>query len=312
MSRTSFVLGVDGGGTRSTGLIADLSGNILSRREGGATNPNVVGFDESASTIYDLISGCCEELHCAPDELRSVVLGLAGARVMEFRERIREEVNARFQKNGSRPLPLAVETDARIALEGAFDGGPGVVLIAGTGSIVIGKNEHGEILSVGGWGRILGDEGSGFAIGRDGVRALTAYFDGRGGKTSLLHLVTGQHGWHSREDIIRAVYQEGFDLARLAPLVMEAAMDHDLPCQKILQNSASALVDQLRGVVMQMGVLRKVCVVMIGGLVSQETVFSNVLQLKIMKALPQVDVRKAIYPPAQGAVRMAITRVKEV
>jgi len=182
MSRTSLVLGVDGGGTRSTGLIADLSGNILSRREGGATNPNVVGFDESARTIFDLISGCCKEVHCSPDELRAVVLGLAGARVHEFRERIREEVNAQFLQNGSRPLPLAVETDARIALEGAFDGGPGVVLIAGTGSIVIGKNEHGDILSVGGWGRILGDEGSGFAIGRDGVRALTAYYDGRGGK----------------------------------------------------------------------------------------------------------------------------------
>jgi N-acetylglucosamine kinase-like BadF-type ATPase len=312
MSRTSLVLGVDGGGTRSTGLIADLSGNILSRREAGATNPNVVGFDESAKTIFDLISGCCEEINCSPDELRSVVLGVAGARVLEFRERIREEVNAYFLEKGSGPLPLSVETDARIALEGAFDGGPGVVLIAGTGSIIIGKTEHGDILSVGGWGRILGDEGSGFAIGRDGVRALTAYHDGRGGKTSLMGLVSEHHGWSSREDIIRAVYQEGFDLARLAPLVMEAAADHDLPCQRILQNSASSLVDQLRGVVMQMGVLRKVCVVMIGGLVSHETVFSNVLQLKIMKALPQVEVRKAIHPPARGAVRMAITRIREV
>jgi N-acetylglucosamine kinase-like BadF-type ATPase len=305
-------LGVDGGGTRSTGLIADLSGNILSRREAGATNPNVVGFDQSARTIVDLISGCCEEIHCSPDELRSIVLGLAGARVHEFRERIRDQVNAHFREKGSRPLPLSVETDARIALEGAFDGGPGVVLIAGTGSIVIGKSERGDILSVGGWGRILGDEGSGFAIGRDGVRAISAYHDGRGGKTTLLELVATHHGWRNREDIIRSVYQEGFDLASLAPLVMEAAANHDLPCQRILQNSAASLVDQLRGVVMQMGVLRKVCVVMIGGLVGQETVFSNVLQLKIMKALPQVEVRKAIHPPARGAVRMAITRIKEV
>jgi len=311
MSRTSLVLGVDGGGTRSTGLVADLSGNILTTRETGATNPNVVGFAASAKTIFDLISRCCEEVNCSPDDLRSVVLGVAGARVLEFRERIREEVNAYSEKRGGRPLPLSVETDARIALEGAFDGGAGVVLIAGTGSIIIGKTERGEVLSVGGWGRILGDEGSGFAIGRDGVRALTSYFDGRSGDTKLRGLVQKAFDWSDREDVVRAVYQQQFDLATLAPLVMEAAVDHDIVCQKILQNSAAQLVDQLRSVVMQMGVLRKVCVVMSGGLVDRETVFSNVLQLKIMKALPQVEVRKAVHPPARGAVRIAINRIRE-
>ena len=311
MSRTSLVLGVDGGGTRSTGLVADLSGNILTTRETGATNPNVVGFAAAARTIFDLITRCCEEAHCSTDDLRSVVLGVAGARVLEFRERIRDEVNACSQKRGGKQLPLSIETDARIALEGAFDGGPGVVLIAGTGSIIIGKTGRGDVLSVGGWGRILGDEGSGFAIGRDGIRALTSFFDGRTGDTKLRALVTEAYGWKDREDVVRAVYQESFDLASLAPLVMEAAVDHDLVCQKILQNSAAQLVDQLRSVVMQMGVLRKVCVVLSGGLVDHETVFSNVLQLKIMKLLPQVEVQKAVYPPARGAVRIAINRIRE-
>ncbi|MDH4069641.1 MAG: hypothetical protein OEV30_04400 [Ignavibacteria bacterium] len=311
MSRTSLVLGVDGGGTRSTGLIADLSGNILTTQEAGAMNPNVVGFEASARTIFELITNCCEEVRCSPDDLRSIVLGVAGARVHEFRERIKESVNAHSVKKGKKFLPISIETDARIALEGAFDGSAGVVLIAGTGSIIIGKTEKGEILSVGGWGRILGDEGSGFALGRDGVRALTSYYDGRRDDSKLRGLVEETFGWKDREDLIRAVYQEQFDLAQLAPLVMTAAVDHDPVCQRILQNSATQLVDQLRSVVMKMGVLRRISVVLSGGLVDQETVFSNVLRMKIMKALPQVEVRKAANPPAHGAVRIAISRIRE-
>ena len=312
MSRTSVVLGVDGGGTKTIGLIADMSGNVLSSREVAATNPNVVGFEECAKTLSKLIQGCCEDIRCSPDELRSVVLGLAGADSAEFRERITDNLNALLVKSGSKALSIAVETDARVALEGAFDGGAGVVVIAGTGSNVIGKTVRGVVVSVGGWGRILGDEGSGFAIGRDGVRALTLVMDRRGDPTKLKELIAGKFHWTSREDIITAVYQEKFDLAQLAPLVMEAAVDHDVVCQKILQNAAAQIVEQVRVIVMQMGILRKISLVMSGGLLKQGTVFANVLHLKVMKSLPQAELCQSMNSPAQGAVRMALERIKKV
>jgi N-acetylglucosamine kinase-like BadF-type ATPase len=312
MSRTSLVLGVDGGGTKTIGLIADMAGNILASRETGATNPNVVGFDESAKTLSKVILGCCEDVRCSPDELRSVVLGLAGADSTEFRERITDDLNALIVKSGSKALNIGVETDARVALEGAFNGGAGVVVIAGTGSIVIGKTVHGAVVSVGGWGRILGDEGSGFAIGRDGIRALTLSIDRRGEPTKLKELIAEKFHWTSREDIITAVYQQKFDPAQLAPLVMEAAVDHDVVCQRILQTAAAQIVEQVRVVVMQMGILRKILLVMSGGLLQQGTVFANVLHLKIMKSLPQVELCQSMNSPAQGAVHMALERVKKV
>ena len=271
MSHTSFVLGLDGGGARSTGLIADLSGNVLTRHEAGGTNPNVVGFDKSAKTLHRLISKCCKEARCTPEELSSVVLGVAGARVLEFRQKIRDKVNAEFERVGTRPLQLTIETDARIALEGAFDGGPGVVVIAGTGSIIIGKTQRGDVISVGGWGRILGDEGSGFAIGREGVRALIANYDGRGEPTQLQAILEDRFGWKLREDIIRAVYQGEFDLATVSPMVLESAANRDIVCQKILKNAASELVDQLRIIVLKMGFLRKVSVVLTGGIVGKKS-----------------------------------------
>jgi N-acetylglucosamine kinase-like BadF-type ATPase len=305
-------LGVDGGGTRSTGLIADLSGNILSTHEVGATNPNVVGFETSARHLHQLITKCCEDVRCDPQDLRSIVLGLAGVRVPEFRMRIVDEVNEQFVKRGSHPLSVSVETDARVALEGAFDGEPGVVLIAGTGSIIMGKTGRGDVTSVGGWGRILGDEGSGYAIGREGIRAVTFAYDGRGDNTKLTDLLTRKYEWGSKEDIIKVVYQEGFEISQVAPLVMEAAVDNDVVCQKILQNAAGQLVDQLRVVVMRMGILKKIPVVLSGGLVETGSVFRNVLQIKIMKVLPQVEVRQPKHPPGYGAVRMAIVRITQM
>ena len=121
------------------GLVSDHLGNILARREVGASNPNVVGFEASARHLVQLINECCEDVRCRPDELQSVVLALAGAGRKENQKKVRETVNELFDQAGQKRVPILVETDARAALEGAFRGGPGVIVIAGTGSIVTGK-----------------------------------------------------------------------------------------------------------------------------------------------------------------------------
>jgi N-acetylglucosamine kinase-like BadF-type ATPase len=311
MSRAAFVLGIDGGGTKSTGLIADPSGNVVSRQTSGATNPNVVGLERSIENLFELISLLCEDAGCAVSDIRSSVVGLAGARSTELKERIAADLAALFTHEGSKPLRVNIETDARIALEGAFDGGPGVVIIAGTGSVVIAKANNGEIISVGGWGRILGDEGSGYAIGREALRAITLMYDRRGEQTALKAIVEEKFGWTAREDLVNAVYQENFDIASIAPIVMDAAINHDLTSQRILQNAAAQMVDQLRSVVMHMGLLRKVPVCLCGGMLEESTVYSSVLQIKIMKSLPQVDIRKPVQSPVHGAVCMAIERIRK-
>jgi len=311
MSRKPLVLGVDGGGTKTAGLIADLSGNILARREVGASNPNVVGFDAAAKNLYQLITKCCDDLRCQPNELQAIVLALAGAGKEANRKRIKESLAKLFEDKTPKPLPITVETDARAALEGAFGGGPGVVIIAGTGSIVTGKTDRREVITVGGWGRILGDEGSGYYIGREALRIVSLQFDGRGEATKLRELFARKLNWQTREEIITAVYQDKFELSKLAPLVMEAASDHDLTAQRLLQNAASQLAEQARIIVMKMGILRKVGLVMCGGLIDHETVYGNTLHLKVMKLLPQVDVRPAMHSPAHGAVLMAIERAKK-
>ncbi|MEK9135653.1 MAG: BadF/BadG/BcrA/BcrD ATPase family protein, partial [Bacteroidota bacterium] len=241
MSRQPLVLGVDGGGTKSIGLVADPSGNILARRESGASNVNVVGLDGAARSLHKVISDCCDDVRCPPDELRAVVLALAGAGDDASRLRIKDAVNDLFIRDGKKALPLFVETDARAALEGAFGGGPGVVVIAGTGSIIVGKTQRSDLLTIGGWGRILGDEGSGYFIGREALRAVTLQLDRRGEATKLKDKIAEVHHWQTRADIIKAVYQEKIELSQLAPLVLEAAAENDVVAQRILQNAALLL-----------------------------------------------------------------------
>ena len=311
MSRKTLVLGVDGGGTKTVGLVADEYGTVISRREVRATNPNVVGFDVAAKTLFQLVYSCCEDVRCEPNEIKSLVFGLAGVGRDASRKKIRDDVNALFEKEGEKHLPIVVETDARIALEGAFNSGPGVVIIAGTGSIVIGKNSRGDVLSVGGWGRTLGDEGSGYFIGREALIAVTLHYDKRGDSGKLREVFARQFKWESRDQIIAAIYQEKFEIASLAPVVIETAANNDIVSQRILQKAATLLVEQARVIVMQMGILRKVGLVLCGGLVDHETVYRNVLHMKILRLLPQVDVRPALHPPAHGAVLMALDRLKK-
>jgi len=311
MSRNPLVIGVDGGGTKSVGLVADPTGNILTRRESGASNVNVVGLDGAARSLRKVITECCEDVRCAPNELGAVVLALAGAGSEQNREGIKRALGELFQNDGIKPPPLFVETDARAALEGAFDGGPGVVIIAGTGSIVIGKTGRGDLLTVGGWGRLLGDEGSGYFLGRETLRAVTRQMDRRGEATKLKQKLADIHHWESREDIIKAVYQDKFELPRLAPLLMETAGENDVVSQKILASAALMLAEQVRVIVLQMGILRKVGLVMAGSLIDHENVYSNTLHMKLMKLLPQVEVRQPAHSPAHGAVLMALERMKK-
>ena len=306
MSRRQLVLGIDGGGTKSIALAADGLGNILATCELGPSNPNVVGFEKAAKTLAQLIVSASEEISCDVREYQSIVIGLSGAGSDANRERIAAGINGHFRtKKPSSALPVTVETDARVALEGAFAGGSGVVVIAGTGSIVLGKTPRGDVLRTGGWGRILGDEGSGYYIGREALMAVTQQMDKRGDAGKLTEILAGKFGWKTREEIISAVYQEEFDIPSLTPLVFEAAVKNDIVSQRILQRAAQQLSEQIRVVVLQLGILRKVGLVMCGGLIDHQTVYSNVLHMKILKLLPQVEVRKALHSPAHGAVLMA-------
>ncbi|MEK6649928.1 MAG: BadF/BadG/BcrA/BcrD ATPase family protein [Bacteroidota bacterium] len=308
MSNERLVIGLDGGGTKTAAEFSNAGGVTLATATGGPSNFQVIGVEVAARTILDLVETCSHTVGCSVDRLDSVVAGLTGAGRPGDQARMKEGILAEAVR---RRLPLTrvrVESDARIALEGAMGGKPGVIVIAGTGSIVFGKDARGTVHRAGGWGRIIGDEGSGYALGRELFRAVAASMDGRSPRTILPALLKSSAGFGTQEAVITALYRENFDVASVAPLVTKAAERGDRVARRILSDAAEEIVDVIAAVVRKVrGRTRQsVPVAFIGSVLSSPNPYSRRVRALLRASLPGVIVRPPQAPPVHGAVLMAL------
>ncbi len=310
MLHTQLVFGADGGGTKTLGIVADAAGAPLARLQAGPANPNVIGVDGAANTLAGLILDCCREAQCSPQDLDAIVLGLAGAGSSAIRERLEVALAEQFRSRGIQAPAVTIESDARIALEGAFGGGPGLIIVAGTGSILLGKTLNEPQKIVGGWGRVLGDEGSGYYIGLQALKSVSRDLDGIAPSGRLRTLFEGRYGWRSRGDLIVAVYQENFAIPSLAPLVLESADEGDPVCLEILSRSAALLADRVAVFARGLEADARLGVVFIGGLIDHNTVYARILRETLMSRFPAIEIRPAMHPPVQGAVLLALQTVR--
>ena len=189
-----FIAGIDGGGTKTTILIGETNGNVIDKVKLGAFNSNSIKEEGFRALIDEVISVLNKYGRCL-----YLTIGAAGVSNSLMRS-ICEE------KFANANIPFELVGDHIIALEGAHNGGPGLAVIAGTGSICFGKGENGVIERTGGWGHIIGDEGSAYALGRDIVKYVARDLDGYGKKTVLTTLLAEKFGLSSREEIIKYIY----------------------------------------------------------------------------------------------------------
>ena len=312
MKSQKYFIGMDGGGTKTFAIIANERGEVLGEHVGGPANFQIIGVEKAAETIFSLIRSCCDSANCSAKEISSVTCGLSGAGRIGDQERMADALKKFASKKKLRLRRVIVESDARIALEGAFKGGEGIILIAGTGSIAFGKDAKGKVCRVGGWGRILGDEGSGYFIGKSGLTAVTHHLDGRGESTKLTKMVSKKFGLTDQTAIINAVYKNGFDVASVAPLVLEAASKNDHVCLLIIEQAAVLLADHVKIAAKKIlassksKVRSKVKVAFIGGLIANDTLLSNLLSRCIISNIPSVEIIRPMASPAYGAVVMAM------
>lgn len=299
------VFGADGGGTKTLGLIADQDGYVLAQQTGGATNANVVGVDAAVETLAALLEKCCTEAGCTPQDLQAVVLGLAGAGRRKLRNEITEQLRVRLGST----FPVFIETDARVALEGAFAGRAGIVIIAGTGSVVIGKSPSGAIELAGGWGRLLGDEGSGFAFGVEALKSVAALLDSRASGSILTTAIMEETGCRTRSEILDLIYEDGFDVSQLAPHVLHAAENDDATALGIVRTGAEALAAQAQVVAQRLHLREEVAVAFHGGLLQNNNVYARMLTNCLQERIPRVAVCPPAHSPAYGAVLMALNRL---
>ena len=199
---------------------------------------------------------------------------------------------------------ILINNDAYISLVGAHGKDEGIILISGTGSIALGINKNKDVFRVGGWGHILGDEGSGFAIGKKGLIAIAKEYDGRSIETKLTKVVEAKYGISNSDILINKVYAENFDIASIATDVIECANNGDQVCQQILREEATELFWHVVSALKKLR-LKELTLSLIGSLITNENFYSNAFKEMVIKNLPQVTIAEPIYNPAIGAILMA-------
>ncbi len=238
----ALLLAVDGGGTKTVACLAsrEAGGVIeLARGTAGPSNPQAVGWDVARTNLDRAISAAFQAAALTPGRVASACLAIAGAGRPEDQQRL--EQWAHREKLAHRTL---VTHDAMAVLAAADPQAVGIALISGTGSIAFGRNRQGDTGRSGGWGHLIGDEGSGWSIARQALAAAARAFDGRGPKTELTTALCEALDVHSPEQLLRKVYQHQTDrvlLARLTPVVQQVATGGDAVATGILDTAAADL-----------------------------------------------------------------------
>jgi N-acetylglucosamine kinase-like BadF-type ATPase len=301
-----YVLGLDGGGTKSDALLVGEDGTAVAQALGGSTNMQVVGAQKAAETIATLIKDCCAKQGCKSSEIGAVVLGLAGA----GRESDRTELLNQLQSVAAAQTIILnnviIETDARIAIEAAFAGSSGIVVIAGTGSIGLYRTDDQQFHRAGGWGRILGDEGSSYAIARDALAAVMLAYDGRGPQTSLTAKALDYFQVTTPEELITKIYYDKIDIQVFTSRVFRAYDEGDTVAKEILEKNADALVKIVQTLISKGKERKRYPVVLMGGLLDKENAYSKLVKEKMTQSVPNILLMKSKFPTVFGAALMGL------
>ena len=232
-------LGIDGGGTRTSAALMNEAGEVQCEGEAGPSNPLRVGVETAVANINKAVEAACDRGSVIASDISAGVLGLAGVRRRDLRERVRDSFSKRLNIKNT-----TVVTDAEIALYGTTMGKPGLVVIAGTGSICLGRNANGETAISGGWGPLAGDEGGGVGIAQAALHTVAKASDGRGRQTSLSARAAEYFRASGPENLIVAIYSPQVDNSRIAgfaKLVVETALEGDKAAIEILRDAGREL-----------------------------------------------------------------------
>lgn len=298
------VVGVDGGGSKTRAVILDANLVILGEGLAGPSNPLRVGIGNAANAIREAIDRACESAQLRRSDLLAAEIGLAGARRKELSARMREAL-----------LPLGIsETvvvgDADIALYGATEGEPGLIVIAGTGSICCGINARGKTGCAGGWGPIAGDEGGGAWIARRALRAIAHAVDGRGPATSLTPAACTYFHVSDPNDLSTAIYAPTITNERLAgfgKFVIRAAKTRDQIAREIMAEGGRELGKCAAAVIRNLKLERETFqVAYVGGVFDAgcELVLPS-LSEEVVRVAPKAYLAPPRFSPAVAAARMA-------
>ena len=288
-----FIAGIDGGGTHTRLERRDMENRLIRRDEFGPFNINSIGEDAFRSLLREVFAACGGLANCA-----SICFGAAGISNPKVSQVLQEELDAAGFTG-----KWILRGDQEIALRGAMDT-PGAAIIAGTGSICFGKDAEGRTARGGGYGHLIDDGGSGYALGRDVLSAAVRTIDGRSHSPAILAAVYEKLGGSTPGDIISFVYGPGTDksaIAQYAGIALDQAARGEEEAVRILERNAAELGELVATVQKQLD-LPGCPIALLGGLLSSENPYRTVVAERLSRLGPvQAPAHDALWGAAQMA-----------
>ena len=296
-----YIIGIDGGGTKTIGILTTETGQCLAQVRSGPSNYHVVGEARTQAVLKSVVGELCEKAGIPSESAIRFCLGMAGLGRAEDKKvigRICDELGISENR--------ILTHDAHIALVGGTEKQHGVIVISGTGAIVYGINTDGQEARASGWGYLLGDEGSGYDIAIRGLRAVARAADGRGSPTGLTNRILNVLELNKPDDLIRWVHAASRDaIAQLAEVVFDAAQTMDVTAEQIVNAAADELACAARRVIEQLAFAGTFDIVLSGGNLIHQLAFADKLRSQFVRIAPEASVLLPKHEPAYGAVLVA-------
>ncbi|KGP80062.1 MULTISPECIES: N-acetylglucosamine kinase [unclassified Paenibacillus] len=309
-------VGVDGGGTNTDAAIISEFGEILARLSGGPTNPHSVPPEQALSELQRVLEQLFNLVSDLSTNCEGICLGMSGVDTIQERQLIADAVN-NYMKNSNRhksdACPVWVVSEGEIALMASVGHTHGVLCISGTGSIVYGFTLEGERYRAGGWGHLLGDEGSGYRIGQRALQVVMQSYDGVLPPTGLTPLLIKKLNLRDISELKARVYQSDWgktETASIARLAIEAAESGDEAARALIIEEAGQLAITAKALIARHPEFATTQIVLSGSLFRYAALFRDTFIQKLSGYYEELDFvyREDATAPAVGAAQLARRR----
>jgi N-acetylglucosamine kinase-like BadF-type ATPase len=306
-----YVIGFDGGGTKTELVAVNLSGGKLIAYIGGAANPKAVSFETAMLHIIEMLDRLHVDEAYDPQLCRSICLGMAGVYLEEEKTKANEYLTRYYASQGlQRPL-INITNDAEIALMAALGDNNGIIAIAGTGSIVYGLTPSGRSYRTGGWGHLLGDFGSGYDIGLQVLQAVMLSFDGVLPATRLTELILDKYRMNSPVELREYVYGSHIEkkhIAEFAELCIDAAETSDRTAVAIITKAASDLAKLTAAMLRKDNWFNGSSIAVTGSIFQYSLLFRETYRERMESIVDNPKIVRSQQSPAYGAALLGIRK----
>ena len=298
----NFYFGIDGGGTKSRITVSDMDKIIISSMEGESTNPFAVGIEKACKNAEDLIVSALNLVGITSSDRVYGCIGSAGLGRKDDIALFKSILSSRLKD-----ITFLITDDARILLEGAFDGKDGIILISGTGSVCMGRKSE-TIIKTGGFGWRLGDEGSGWWLAKEAIRRSLKAFEKRDKETKMTEDLIKFFGVNNLTSFVSLINNDKTEkgyVARGSSIVLNYANNKDPLALSIIEEGAEELFELVESTYRRIGQGKKM-LILYGGVLENNDMYRNLLKKKINTRLPEIEILNSpIHSSLEGALSLA-------